>query len=184
MARRPCPARAGGPGEPAGRGALALALYGAPPPLGLALAGGLGLVLVLALALARYDAAVALGGLLLGMQVVDPAPADGVFFVVMAIAIATRRFRLSAVPRPVVALLAVFGALNVMASIQVVDPERAVAFFGTTAFLALFAIWLAGYTTSRRRSLLLVRAYLATAVASCGDRGARAARRAARCTNC
>ena len=146
--------------------ALALALYGAPPPLGLALAGGLGLVLVLALALARYDAAVALGGLLLGMQVVDPAPADGVFFVVMAIAIATRRFRLSAVPRPVVAMLAVFGALNVMASIQVVDPERAVVFFGTTAFLAVFAIWLAGYTTSRRRSLLLVRAYLATAVAS------------------
>ena len=146
--------------------ALALALYGAPPPLGLALAGGLGLVLVLALALARYDAAVALGGLLLGMQVVDPAPADGVFFVVMAIAIATRRFRLSAVPRPVVAMLAVFGALNVMASIQVVDPERAVVFFGTTVFLALFAIWLAGYTTSRRRALLLVRAYLATAVAS------------------
>ena len=62
---------------------------------------------------------------LLGVQVVDPAPADGVFVVVMAVAFATRRFHLSAVPRPVLAMLAVFAALNVMASIQVVDEERA-----------------------------------------------------------
>jgi O-antigen ligase len=146
--------------------ALGLALYGAPPPLALALAGGLGLVLVLALALARYHAAVALGALLLGVQVAEPAPSDGVFFVVMAVALATGRFRLSAAPRPVVAILAVFGALNVMASIQVVDPQRAIVFFGTTAYLALFGIWLAGYAVSRRRALLLVRAYLGAAVAS------------------
>jgi O-antigen ligase len=123
-------------------------------------------VLVLALALARYDAAVALGGLLLGFQAVEPAPADGVFFVIMAVTFTTRRFRLSAVPTPVLAMLAVLGALNVMASIQVVDPERAIMFFGTSAYLALFAIWLAGYTTSRRRALLLVRAYLGSAVVS------------------
>jgi len=43
---------------------------------------------------------------------------------------------------------------------------RAVVFFGTTAYLALFAIWLAGYTTSRGRALLLVRTYLGSAVAS------------------
>ena len=159
--------------------ALALALYATPPPLAPTVATGLGLVLVLALALARYDAAVALGGLLLGFQAVDPAPADGVFVVVMAVAFTTRRFRLSSVPRPVVAMLAVFAALNVMASIQVVDAERAIVFFGTTAYLALFAIWLAGYTTSRRRALLLVRAYLASAVVSAADRRARAARGAA-----
>ena len=146
--------------------ALALGLYTAPAPLSLAVAGGLGLVLVLALALVRYDAAVVLGGLLLGFQVVDPAPADGVFVVVMAVAFATRRLHLSSVPRPVLAMLAVFGALNIMASIQVVDPERAIVFFTTTAYLALFAIWLAGYTTSRRRALLLVRAYIGSAVAS------------------
>jgi O-antigen ligase len=145
---------------------LGYALYVAPPPLALAVAGGVGLVLVLALALARYDAAVALGALLLGLQAVDPAPSDGVFFVVMAVAFATRRFHLSSVPRPVVALLIVFGALNVMASIQVVDEGRAIVFFGTTAYLALFSIWLAGYTTSRGRARLLVRAYLASAVAS------------------
>ena len=146
--------------------ALALALYTAPAPLSLAVAGGLGLVLVLALALVRYDVAVMLGGLLLGFQVVDPAPADGVFVVAMAVAFATRRFHLHSVPRPVLAMLVVFGALNIMASIQVVDPERAIVFFGTTAYLALFAIWLAGYTTSRRRALLLVRAYIGSAVAS------------------
>jgi O-antigen ligase len=63
-------------------------------------------------------------------------------------------------------MLAVFGALNVMASIQVVDPERAIVFFGTTAYLALFSIWLAGYVTSRGRALLLVRAYLGSALVS------------------
>jgi O-antigen ligase len=147
-------------------GALGLALYGSPPPLAMAVAGGLGLILVLALALARYHAAVALGALLLGIQVVDPSPSDGVFFVVLAVALATGRFRLSAVPRPVIVILAVFGALNVMASIQVVDPERAIVFFGTTAYLALFAIWLAGYVTSRRRARLLLRAYLTAAIAS------------------
>ena len=146
--------------------ALGLALYGSPPPLAVASPAGWGLSLVLALALARYHAAVALGALLLGVQVVDPAPSDGVFVVVMAVAFATGRFRLRAVPRPVVAILAVFGALNVMASVQVVDPARAIVFFGTTAYLALFALWLAGYTTSRRRAQLLVRAYVAAAVAS------------------
>jgi len=146
--------------------ALGLALYRSPPPLAMAVAGGLGLILVLALALARYHAAVALGALLLGIQVVEPSPSDGVFFVLLAVALATGQFRLSAVPRPVVAILAVFGALNVMASIQVVDPERAIVFFGTTAYLALFAIWLAGYLTTRRRARLLLRAYLAAAIAS------------------
>ena len=54
--------------------ALALALYRFPPPLALAVAGGAGLVAVLALALARFHAAVALGFVLLGVVVVDPAP--------------------------------------------------------------------------------------------------------------
>ena len=45
-------------------------------------------------------------------------------------------------------MLAVFGALNVMCADQVVDPERAVVFFGSTLYLALFAIWLPGYMTS------------------------------------
>jgi O-antigen ligase len=147
--------------------ALALALYLLPlPPV--AIAGGVALVAVLALALARYHAAVALGLVLLTVQAVDPAPSDGVFAVVLAVAFATGRFRLRAAPRPVVVVLTVFCALNVMASVQVADPGRAALFFSITLFLGLFGLWMPGYVVTARRARLVLRGYLAAAVfASC-----------------
>jgi O-antigen ligase len=145
--------------------ALALALYVLPlPPV--AIAGGVALVAVLALALARYHAAVALGLLLLAVQAVDPAPTDGVFAVVLAVAFATGRFRLRAAPRPIVVILTIFGALNVMASVQVADVGRAVTFSSITLFLALFGLWMPGYVVSAPRARLVVRGYLAAAVFS------------------
>jgi O-antigen ligase len=145
--------------------ALALVLYVLPlPPM--AIAGGVALVAVLALALASYHAAVALGLLLLAVQAVDPAPPDGVFAVVLAVAFATGRFRLRAAPRPIVVILTIFGALNVMASVQVADVGRAVTFFSITLFLALFGLWMPGYVVSAPRARLVVRGYLAAAVVS------------------
>src|SRR4051812_42797194 len=145
--------------------ALALALYVLPlPPV--AIAGGVALVVVLALALARYHVAVALGFVLLAVQAVDPAPSDGVFAVVLAVAFAPGRFRLRAAPRPIVVILAIFGALNVMAAVQVADVGRAVTFFSITLFLALFGLWMPGYVTSALRARLVLRGYLAAAVLS------------------
>jgi O-antigen ligase len=146
--------------------ALALALYQVPPPLALAVAGGLGLVAVLALTLAHNHAAVALGLALLAVQAVDPAPSDGVFLVVMGVAFATGRYRLRSAPRPVIAILAIFAALNVMAAVQVADVERAVLFFAITFYLALLGLWLPGYVVSRARARLVVRGYLFAAVTS------------------
>jgi len=146
--------------------ALALVLYRVPPPHALAVVGAIGLVAILALALARYHAAVALGLALLAVQAVEPAPSDGVFLVVMAVAFATGRFRLRSAPRPVVAILAIFAALNVMAAVQVADVERAVLFFTITLYLALLGLWLPGYVVSRARARLVVRGYLAAAVIS------------------
>jgi O-antigen ligase len=148
--------------------ALAYALYRAPPPPGLAIAGGAGLVAVLGLALARYHAAVWLGLVLLAVQVVDPAPTDAVFIVVMAVALATGRFRLRSAPRAVVVILAIFAALNVMAAVQVADVERAALFFAITLYLALFGLWLPGFVVTAARGRLVVRAYLAAAVISAG----------------
>jgi O-antigen ligase/polysaccharide polymerase Wzy-like membrane protein len=145
---------------------LAVLLYRFPPPLPLAVAGGIALIGVLALAVARYHAAVALGFALLGVVVVDPAPADGVFLVLMAIAFATRRFRLSAVPLPVVAALGVFAVLNLLSAVQVADPERAASYFLITLFVAAVAAWLTGYVVTQRRARLVVRAYLVAAVSS------------------
>jgi O-antigen ligase len=146
--------------------AIGLALYRFPIPLALAFATGAGAVAVLALALARYHAAVALGVLLTGVVLVEPAPSDAVFFVVIAVAMTTGRFSVRDVPPPVLALLAIFAALNLMSAVQVADPERAAVYFATTLYLMVLALWLAGYVTSVGRARLLVRAYVAAAVIS------------------
>jgi O-antigen ligase len=144
--------------------ALVLASY--PPPLAIALVGGLGMSLVLALAIGRYDAAVALGLLLLGVVQVEPAPPDAVFAIVIAVAIVTGRFRLDGAPLSIVAIVVAFLALNVLSIANAVDPARGIAFFAITLYLAVFGIWFAGYVNSERRARLTVRAYLVAAVTS------------------
>ncbi len=157
-------------GAPLAAGALglvlALLLYRFPPPLGLSLAGGVAMLAVLALAVARYHAAVALAFGLLGVVIVEPAPSDGVFVVLMGIALVGRRFRLSAVPFPVIAALGTLAALNLLSAVQVADPQRAASYFLISVFVAVMALWLSGYVTTRGRARLLVRAYLVAAVSS------------------
>jgi hypothetical protein len=145
---------------------LAIGLYRFPPPAALAVAGGAGVLVLLAVAVANLHAAVALGIGLLGVVLVDPAPADGALCVVMAVALVTGRFRLGAAPRAAVAILAVVAALNVMSSIQVADAGRAAGFFAITLYLAAFGLWLPGYVTSEGRARLIVEAYLFAAVGS------------------
>ena len=145
---------------------LAALLYRFPPPLGLAVAGGVALVGVLGLAISRHHAAVALAFGLLGVVLVDPAPSDGVFLVLMAIAIASRRFPLRASPLPVLAALGTFAALNLLSAVQVADPERAASFFLITLFVAAIGLWIPTYVVTRGRARLVIRAYLVAAVAS------------------
>ena len=145
---------------------LAVGLYRFPPPAALAVAGGAGVLVLLAVAVANLHVAVALGIGLLGVVLVDPAPADGALCVVMAVALVTGRFRLGAAPRAAVAILAVIAALNVMSSIQVADAGRAAGFFAITLYLAAFGLWLPGYVTSEGRARLIVEAYLFAAVGS------------------
>ncbi len=145
---------------------LAFGLYRFPPPAGLAVAGGAGVLMLLALAVANLHAVVALGIGLLGVVLIEPAPADGALCVVMAVALVTGRFRLAAAPRAAVAILAVLAALNVMSAIQVADAGRAAGFFAITLYLAAFGLWLPGYVTSEGRSRMIVEAYLFAAVSS------------------
>ncbi|HWM10362.1 MAG TPA: O-antigen ligase family protein [Solirubrobacteraceae bacterium] len=145
---------------------LAGLLYRFPPPLGLSVVGGVAMIGVLALAIARYHAAVALAFALLGVVVVEPAPSDGVFLVLMAIALVGRRFRLAAVPLPVIVALGMLAAFNLLSAVQVADPERAASYFLISAFVASVAVWLTGYVVTRGRARLVVRAYLVAAVSS------------------
>ncbi len=145
---------------------LAIALQRYQPSWLIVIAGCVGLGIVLALAVARYDAAVALGLLLIGVVQVEPAPPDAVFGIVMAVALVTGRFHLEGAPLSMVVLVGALLTINTLSIIEATDPVRAVMFFAITAYLAVFAIWFAGYLDSERRARLTVRMYLLAALAS------------------
>jgi hypothetical protein len=163
--RRILPALAALASIPAGL-AMAVALYRYPLAPAVAVAAGAGLVILLALTLANVHAAVALGVVLLGVVAFEPAPSDAVFFVVIVVSAATGALHLRGAPRPAVAILVAFGALNVISAMQVADPQRAALFFSITAYLAVFAVWLPGYVVTRARARLILRAYVVAAVTS------------------
>jgi hypothetical protein len=146
--------------------ALGAVLSRNPVPIVVLLAVGIGLLATLFLALARYHAAVALGVLLFAAVRLEPAPADLVFAVVIAVAFVTGRFAFDRVPLGVTLLVSAFLALNLLASIEVIDAARAVQFFAITLYLGIFGIWLAGYVRSVRRARLVLVAYVVAAVAS------------------
>jgi O-antigen ligase len=146
--------------------AAGVALSRSPLPLPLVLAFGLGLLGTLAVALARYDAAVALGVLLLAVVRFEPAPPDLVFAVVIAVALVTARLRPERVPLSVTVLLSAFLALNLLAATAASDGSRAATFFGITFYLGVFALWLAAYVCSVRRARLVLVAYVAGAAVS------------------
>jgi O-antigen ligase len=143
-----------------------VALSRSPLPLPIVLAFGVGLLGTLALALGRYDAAVALGVLLLAVVRIEPAPSDLVFAVVIAVALATARLHIERVPLSVTVLVGAFLAVNLISATGASDGTRAVMFFGITFYLGVFALWLAAYVASARRARLVLLAYLAGAALS------------------
>jgi O-antigen ligase len=127
------------------------------------LAFGVGLLGTLALAVARYDAAVALGILLLAVVFIEPAPSDLVFAVLIAVAFATGRLHFERVPLSMTLLVALFFALNLLAAVGAVDGGRAAAYFGITLYLGGFALWFAAYVCSVPRARLVLLAYVGAA---------------------
>jgi O-antigen ligase len=145
---------------------LGLALGRDPLPLPIVLGFGLGLGTALALALARFDAAVALGVLLLAVVRIEPAPSDLIFAVVIAVAFAIGTFDLERVPISVTTLVGAFLALNLLSAIGATEPGRAAEFFGITLYLGIFALWLASYVCSVRRARIVLVAYITCAALS------------------
>jgi O-antigen ligase len=143
---------------------LAQVLYRNPPSLGAALGGGLLLVVGVLLALARYDLAVTIGFLLLAVVLVEPAPSDALFGLVMAVAAVTGRFGLRRVPRTARLFVAALLILNILSMVDVISWSVGVRFFATTVYLGMFSLWLAAYIDRPSRARRLVRAYLFTAV--------------------
>lgn len=146
--------------------ALALVLGRYPPTVELAVVAGLGLLAVLVLALSSQEAAAAVGFALLGVVLIEPAPADLVFFVVIAVALVTGGLRSRRVPGAAVGIIGAFLALNLVSAVEVVDYERALTFFATTAYGAVLALWLAGWVTNRMRAKVAAGGYVVAAVVS------------------
>jgi O-antigen ligase len=147
--------------------ALALVLAAYPPTLALALAAGVSLVAVLLVALVSQEAAAALGFGLLGIVLFEPAPADLVFFVVIAVALVTGRFSLRRVPPVAVGIIGAFLALNLLSAVEVVDVARASTFFATTAYMGVLGLWITGWVTTRPHAKLAAGGYLFAAGAAC-----------------
>jgi hypothetical protein len=152
--------------------AVAFALALATPfvqtsvPFSVLLAGGVAILALVGLAVARYDLAVALGFALLGFVRFEPAPTDAVFAVVIAVAVATGRFRLDRVPFVPAALVGLLIAVSALSIGTAVDLSSALRFFTISLYMGVLFVWLVGYVDSRRRARLLVVAYLVAAVAS------------------
>jgi O-antigen ligase len=143
---------------------LAWALYRYPPTPRVVLAGSLGLGSMAALAIARYEAAVALGFLLLGVVRVEPAPSDAVFAMVMAVAVVTGRFDISRVPLAAFSLVGVLLGLNLLSAVEALDPGAAGRYFAITLYLAVFSIWFTGYLHTVARARLVTASYVIGAV--------------------
>jgi O-antigen ligase len=70
------------------------------------------------------------------------------------------------VPKTVIVALVVFAALNLVSSVEVIDPARAAGFLSITLYLAVLALWLTGYVVSPLRSRVIARGYVFAAVTS------------------
>lgn len=136
------------------------------PSLPLAILGGLGLMGLVALAVGRYEGAVFLGFILSGVVKYEPAPPDGVFAVIIAIAVVTGRLRVDRVPAPVAGVLALFTAISILSFAAAANVGDGVRFVAITFYLMVFAVWLAGYADSDRRGRQIVIAWLSIAVFS------------------
>jgi O-antigen ligase len=146
---------------------LGLVLSTYPPTMGLAVAAGVGLVAVVGLAVVNHEAAAALGFALLGIVFFEPAPADLVFLVVVAVAAVTGRFYFRRIPGAAVGIIGIFLALNLLSAVEVVDVARATTFFATTVYMAVLGLWIAGWLTNRHRAKLAAGGYLFAVVAAC-----------------
>jgi len=145
---------------------IALDLSRKPPSLALVAGGSVASVVVLALALARYEWAVGLGLALLAVVKFEPAPSDLVFLIVIAISVAVGRFRIDRVPALIAVLLGAYLTLTLLGFSAAVDSGKAIRFSFITVYLVLFALWLASWTTTRRRATIVARTYVFAAVLS------------------
>jgi O-antigen ligase len=88
-----------------------------------------------------------------------------VLAIVIAISIVTNRLELRRVPLSMLALCSVFIALNLLASMEALQSNTAAKFLAVTIYCIAIGLWICGYVDSERRARLVIKAYIASAVA-------------------
>jgi O-antigen ligase len=157
---------AGLAGAAAAGALLGLVLASDPPSSTAVAAGVLGVGLILGLALTSYEAAIALGFVLFGVVRVEPAPSDALLAVLAVLAIVSGGLDLRRVPGPILALLVVLLALNVLSMTAAAELAESLRFLAITLYLVVLAVWLTSYLRTRARMRLVIRAYVGGAVVS------------------
>jgi O-Antigen ligase len=145
---------------------LLLLVAEASAPVRLQVAAGLLVVAVLVLAVARYDAAVALAFVLLGVVRFEPAPSDVILPIVIAVALVTGRFNFGRIPIAPVVLVGVLMAGGALSLAAAIDLSAGLRFLVISLYMGTVFVWLVGYVDSQRRARLIVVSYLAAALAS------------------
>jgi O-antigen ligase len=134
------------------------------PTVGLTVAAGAAVISLLWLAVVRLEWAVALGFLLLGVVRFEPAPTDVVLGIAIAVTLVTGRVTFQRVPPAIFALAGAFLVLNIVSTVEAVDPIRALVFFSITAYLLVLAVWLTNHVRSEATARVVVRSYVWGAV--------------------
>ena len=125
---------------------------------GFAAVAALAVVGLVFLAVARYDSVVALGFVLFGVLLVEPALPDLIFGIAIVVAILTGRTRSTLRRSPPIVLYALGSliVLNVLSTAAARSAGEAGLFLSITTYLAVFGLWLAGWVDSKDRARLLV----------------------------
>ena len=135
-----------------------------PPSVAILTLAGLGALALLILVITRYDFAVGLAFVLLGVVKFEPAPVDLLFGTLILVAVVTGRLDLRRIPLAAAGGLAAFILLNVVSMVDAIAPGQAAFYFALTLYGAVLVVWLGSYLNSVRRSRMIVRCYLAAAV--------------------
>lgn len=108
------------------------------------------------LAAVRYDVAVAVALLLQAVVEIEPAPPDAAFAALVAIAVLTGRFHPGRSPLVITAAIGSLLLLNLVSTLVAVQPSEALQYATITAYLAISALWFAGWVRSQRRARIVV----------------------------
>ena len=106
--------------------------------------------------------------------------------IVIAVAAVTNRLELRRVPLSMLALCSLFIALNLLASAwRRCESNIAARYLAVTLYCIAIGFWICGYVDSERRARLVIKAYIASAVAiSVASRRSRCSSRSRAPTCC